>query len=140
MDDSLRDWSTRTPTFTRFLDAIRARVHYFVDFSNSRYLTTVCAVGNWNSCKISDTFSGHYIGYPFLIALTSRLLGFNPMIGSYLSLSASLIAVVLIFLVGELIDPGGFVGLAGSLVFCLTPVFAVQGVGTYESQFPTLLL
>ena len=112
----------------------------FCHFSNSRYLTTVCAVGNWNSCKISDTFSGHYIGYPFLIALTSRLLGFNPMIGSYLSLSASLIAVVLIFLVGELIDPGGFVGLAGSLVFCLTPVFAVQGVGTYAEPVSNALV
>jgi hypothetical protein len=112
----------------------------FCDFSNSCYLTTVCAVGNWNSCKISDTFSGHYIGYPFLIALTSRLLGFNPMIGSYLSLSASLIAVVLIFLVGELIDPGGFVGLAGSLVFCLTPVFAVQGVGTYAEPVSNALV
>ncbi len=106
----------------------------------SCYLTTVCAVGNWNSCKISDTFSGHFIGYPFMIALISRLLGFSPMIGSYLSFSASLIAVVLIFLVGELVDPGGFVGLAGSLFFCLTPAFAVQGVGTYAEPVSNALV
>jgi hypothetical protein len=110
------------------------------DHLNSRYLTTVCAVGNWNSCKVSDTFSGHFVGYPFMIALISRLLGFSPMIASYLSLSASLITVVLIFLVGELIDPGGSIGLAGSLVFCLTPVFAVQGVGTYAEPVSNALV
>lgn len=111
-----------------------------LDHVNSRYLTTVCAVGNWNSCKISDTFSGHFVGYPFMIALVSRLLGYSPKIGSYLSLSASVIAVVLIFLIGELIDPNGFVGLAGSLVFCLTPTFAVQGVGTYAEPVSNALI
>lgn len=99
--------------------------------ASSPYLITVCAVGNWNNCRLSDTFSGHFVGYPFIIATVSSFVGFDPSIGSYISLSASFISVVCIFLAGTLMDTRGFVGTAGSLVYCLTPVFAVHGVGTY---------
>jgi hypothetical protein len=51
----------------------------------SCYLTSVCAVGNWNSCKVTETSSGHFVGYPFLIAIVSRVLGYRPAVASYLS-------------------------------------------------------
>jgi len=108
--------------------------------ASSCYLTTVCAVGNSHSCKIPQTFSGHYIGYPFIIAVASRLVGYSPAIGIYLSLVAALSEVVLVFLACEMIEPGGIAGLAGSLIFALTPVFAVNGVGAYSEPVSSALV
>lgn len=107
---------------------------------NSCYLTTVCAVGNLNACEKTETFSGHFIGYPFMIAIASRFLGYSPVIGSYLSLLSSLLAVVFIFLVCEFIDPNSITGPAGAMVFCVTPVFAVLGVGTYAEPVSDTLV
>ena len=105
----------------------------------SCYLTSVCAVGNWNSCKVTETSSGHFVGYPFLIAIVSRVLGYRPAVASYLSLTASMMTVVFVFLFGRLID-GDIAGLAGSVIFGLTPVFAVQGVGTYAEPVSNMLV
>jgi len=108
--------------------------------ASSCYLTTVCAVGNSHTCKIPEIFSGHYIGYPFIIAVASRLVGYSPAIGVYLSLLASLSEVVLVFLACEMIEPGGIAGLVGSLIFALTPVFAVNGVGAYAEPVSSALV
>jgi hypothetical protein len=105
----------------------------------SCYLTSVCAVGNWNSCKVTETSSGHFVGYPFLIAMVSRVLGYRPAVASYLSLMASMMTVVFVFLFGRLIA-GDIAGLAGSVIFGLTPVFAVQGVGTYAEPVSNMLV
>ncbi len=105
----------------------------------SCYLTSVCAVGNWNSCKVTETSSGHFVGYPFLIAMVSRVLGYRPAVASYLSLTASMMTVVFVFLLGRLID-GDIAGLAGCVIFGLTPVFAVQGVGTYAEPVSNMLV
>jgi hypothetical protein len=106
---------------------------------NSCYLTTVCAVGNWNSCKGSETSSGHFLGYPLMIAIASRVFGYSPAIASHLSLIASMATVVLVFLSGKLID-GETAGLAASVIFGLTPVFAVQGVGAYAEPVSNMLV
>jgi hypothetical protein len=98
---------------------------------NSCYLTTVCAVGSWQSCKALETSSGHYVGYPFMIAAASRLVGYSPTIGNYISLIASVISAVLVFFIGKAIDFGGITGAAGSVIFCVTPILAVYGVGTF---------
>ena len=106
---------------------------------NSCYLTTVCVVGNRNSCRGSETSSGHFLGYPLMIAIASRLFGYSPAIASYLSLIAAMATTVLIFLSGKLID-GKTAGLAASVIFGLTPVFAVQGVGTYAEPVSSMLV
>ena len=106
---------------------------------NSCYLTTVCVVGNGDSCKVSETSSGHFLGYPLMIAIASRLFGYSPAIASYLSLIASMATVVLIFLSGKLIA-GETAGFAASVIFGLTPVFAVQGVGAYAEPVSNMLV
>lgn len=106
---------------------------------NSCYLTTVCAVGNWTSCEVNETSSGHFLGYPFMIAIASRVFGYSPAMTSYLSLIASMVAVLFIFLFGKRID-GDTAGLAASIIFGLTPVFAVQGVGTYAEPVSNMLV
>ncbi|MGA8489683.1 MAG: hypothetical protein WB711_04625 [Terriglobales bacterium] len=106
---------------------------------NSCYLTTVCAVGNQNSCRLSETSSGHFLGYPLVIAIASRVFGYSPAMAARLSLTASMATVVLIFLSGKLIG-GETAGLAASVIFGLTPVFAVQGVGAYAEPVSNMLV
>jgi len=50
-----------------------------------------------------------------------------------------MVAVLFIFLFGKLID-GDTAGLAASIIFGLTPVFAVQGVGTYAEPVSNMLV
>ncbi len=106
---------------------------------NSCYLTTVCVVGNQNSCRVSKTSSGHFLGYPLVIAIATRVFGYSPAMAAHLSLIASMATVVLIFLSGKLIG-GETAGLAASVIFALTPVFAVQGVGAYAEPVSNMLV
>jgi hypothetical protein len=106
----------------------------------SPYLTTVCALGNWNSCSNPETSSGHFIGYPFIIAVVAKVFGYAPTTASAISLAASLIVVVSVFLVGKLLDPVGISGFAGALIFSVTPIFAVQGGSTYAEPVSNMLV
>jgi hypothetical protein len=108
--------------------------------TSSPYLTTVCAVGNWTSCRNPETSSGHFIGYPFIIVVVAKVFGYNPTTASAISVAASLIAVVSVFLVGKLLDPSGVSGLAGALIFSVTPIFAVQGGSTYAEPLSNMLV
>lgn len=114
---------------------------YLASHSTSgTFLTTICAVGNWNSCNIPETSSGHFIGYPFMIAVAAKIIGYDPLTASRISIASSLFAVVIVFLLGELIDPGGVSGLAGAVVFSFMPAFAVFGTGTYAEPVSNLLV
>ena len=106
----------------------------------SPYLTAVCVVGNWNSCRNSETSSGHFIGYPFIIAVVTRVFGYTPKTASVISIAASLIAVLSVFLVGQHLDPAGISGVAGALVFAVIPIFAVQAGCTYAEPVSNMLV
>jgi hypothetical protein len=108
--------------------------------TTSPFLTTVCAVGNWKSCRNPEPSSGHFIGYPFIIAVVAKVFGYTPKTASAISVAASLIAVVSVFLVGKLLDPGGISGVAGALIFAVTPIFAVQGGSTYAEPVSNMLV
>jgi hypothetical protein len=97
----------------------------------SVYLVSVCAVGNLGSCYLSQTYSGHYIGFPSIIRLTMRLFGYNPAISNYVGLFASCIAVVMVFLICQLVTTDLVSAIAACMVFASTPIFAVYGVGSY---------
>lgn len=111
-----------------------------VDPATSPFLTTVCAVGNWSSCRNPETSSGHFIAYPFMIAVVSKVFGYTSITASWISLAASLATVVFVFLVGKLIDPGGISGTAGALLFSVIPIFAAQGACTYAEPVSNLLV
>jgi hypothetical protein len=74
-----------------------------------------------------------------MVAAISRVLGYTPAIASYLSLIASLVTVVLVFIAGQMIS-GEVAGLASALILSLTPAFAVYGVGTYAEPISNLLV
>lgn len=105
-----------------------------------RYMTTVCAVGSWRRCKIPDLFSGHFIGYPYLIAVLSRILQFSASLGAYVSYSASLLAIVPIFLISKMIEPQGVAAEASAYFYSITPVFAVYGVGMFAERLSNFLV
>jgi hypothetical protein len=111
-----------------------------IDPSRSRFLTTVCAVGSWESCRNPEISSGHFVGYPFMIAVAARVFGYSAATASWISVAASLITVVLVFLVGKLLDPGGLSGIAGALLFSGTPVFALQAGCTYAEPVSNALV
>lgn len=108
--------------------------------SPGTFLTTICVVGNLASCGVPETSSGHFIGYPFMIAIASKIFGYNSSIASSISIASSLLTVVIVFLLGELIAPGRVSGIAGALVFSFTPLFAVYGAGTYAEPVSNLLV
>lgn len=108
--------------------------------ATSQLLTTVCAVGSWNSCRSPETSSGHFIGYPFMIAVAAKAFGYGLRTASSISLAASLITVVFVFLAGKLLDPNGISGLAGALIFSVTPALAIQGGSTYAEPVSNMLV
>lgn len=108
--------------------------------TTSPFVTTVCAVGNWNSCRNPEPSSGHFIGYPFIIAVVAKVFGYTPTTANAISVAASLIVVVSVFLAGKLIDPVGISGVAGALIFAITPIFAVQGGSTYAEPVSNMLV
>jgi hypothetical protein len=55
-------------------------------------------------------------------------------------MAASLITVLSVFLVGNLLDPGGIAGSAGALIFSITPIFAARGTSTYAEPVSNMLV
>lgn len=95
------------------------------------YLTTVCAVGSVESCRQPETYSGHFIGAPYVISLATDLFGYTPEVGSLVSLSAACCSVMLIFLIGRLLLNTATASVCAGFVFALTPVFAVNGIAAF---------
>src|SRR2546423_1138785 len=58
------------------------------DNDNLSFLIDVCAVGSLDSCYLSETSSGHYVGYPSLIRSAKALFGDGPNITYYINLLA----------------------------------------------------
>jgi hypothetical protein len=94
------------------------------------YSITVCAVGSLTSCKESDNFPEHLIGYPYVLSLFSKTFGYKPSIGSLVNLICASLADLLIFLLCMLISCDVIAGGSAALIFAITPVFAVWGLET----------
>jgi hypothetical protein len=83
-------------------------------------------------CQRSDTYSGHYIGYPYIISAIARITEYRPTISNELSVAAACISVLLILAIaGSIKRYDHMLPIAAGLVFAATPVFAVNGVGSY---------
>src|SRR5579862_4275528 len=76
----------------------------YVAEGRTSYLTTVCDVGNLRACQSSTTYSGHYIGSPFVLSLAARVLGYRPAIAGLVGIAAALVTVVVIFLIARMLS------------------------------------
>lgn len=98
-------------------------LNYKKDFDVDPFLTTSCATGSFNNCKSSITYSGHVIGYPYIVSLVYLIAGYHPNIANYLSLGFSVFTVVLLFLVAQLISNNKTLSTISCIVFISVPVF-----------------
>ena len=94
------------------------------------YSINACAVGSLKSCQSWESFPEHFIGYSYVISLFSRMVGYTPDIGSIVNLFAACLGSILIFCITLLATDNATMASAASLVFAITPVFAVYGLET----------
>jgi hypothetical protein len=102
------------------------------------YLTTVCDVGSLDKCQMATTFSGHYIGSPYVFSVAAKIFGYTPAIGAWVGVGASCLTVILIFLVGSILSDEPLMPICAASVFAMTPVFAVYGIGSYAEPTSSL--
>jgi hypothetical protein len=94
------------------------------------YSINVCAVGSLTSCKQSDNFPEHLIGYPYIISVFSNIFGYRPSIGSIANVACACLADLLIFLICMVIADDVMAAGSAAIIFAITPVFAVWGLET----------
>jgi hypothetical protein len=96
---------------------------------------SVCAMGSVSNCQVWEPFPEHLIGYPYVIGVASRIVGYSPSIGSLINLGASLISAVLVFMLALTIAGDTLTALFAGLAFAVIPVFAVYGLETSAEPF-----
>jgi hypothetical protein len=94
------------------------------------YSINVCAIGSLRSCQAWKSFPEHFNGYPYVISLLSRIVGYTPNLGSLINLMAACLADILIFCIALLATDNISIASASALVFAITPVFAIYGLET----------
>jgi hypothetical protein len=72
----------------------------------------------------------HFVGYPYVLSMLYRLAGYTPDFASAFNVFAASFGCVLIFLVAMAATESAILAVASSLVFAITPVFAVYGLET----------
>ncbi len=101
----------------------------------SPYSINACGVGSTKACQQWEPFPEHLIGYPYVISIVSRLLGYSPSVGSFINLLASCITGLLVFCIALLISDDPNVASLSGAIFAITPVFAVYGLETSAEPF-----
>ena len=106
----------------------------------SAYLINTCAVGSLEACQERTAASGHYLGYPALLAMIISLIGYTHNIGYYLALAASVLNIVLLYLLVARTDSCQVLGILGAAVLGLTPAFVVYGTSSLSEPFSAFLV
>jgi hypothetical protein len=106
----------------------------------SAYLVTGCAMGSLEACQERTAFSGHYLGYPALLAMIVSLIGYTHDIGYYLALAANVLSIVLLYLLVARTNSCRIVGILGAAVLGLIPAFVVYGTSSLSESFSAFLV
>jgi hypothetical protein len=106
--------------------------HFHIEPSGATlpYSINVCAVGSLASCRKSDNYPEHLIGYPYILSVFFKLLGYQPSIASMVNVACAGLADILIFLVCMVISDNVIAAGSAALIFAITPIFAVWGLET----------
>jgi hypothetical protein len=107
---------------------------------DSPYSINVCEIGSLRACQQWEPFPEHLIGYPYVISIFSRVLGYTPSVGSFINLLASCITTLLVFCIALLISDDPNVASLGGAIFAITPVFAVYGLETSAEPFSNVCI
>jgi hypothetical protein len=94
------------------------------------YSINVCVVGSLTSCRQSDNYPQHLIGYPFTLSVFFNIFGYRPCIGSIVNVLCACLVDILVFLLCIVIADDAIAAGSAALIFAITPVFAVWGLET----------
>jgi hypothetical protein len=94
------------------------------------FLTAVCSVGSLVTCGTYEVYSGHYIGFPYVVSLLDRCMGFSVYNGSIASVLASIVTAVALWCMACFVA-GRETAIATVMVFAVTPAFATYGVAAF---------
>jgi len=107
---------------------------------DSSYSINACKVGSLKACQQWEPFPEHLIGYPYVVSVVSRALGYAPSVGSFVNLFASCITTLLVFCIALLISDDPNVAFLGGIMFAIVPVFAVYGLETSAEPFSNVCI
>jgi hypothetical protein len=102
------------------------------------YSIQTCEIGSLTSCRAWEVFPEHFPGYPFVIALFARMVGYTPAIGCLINLFGACVAGVLIFGTVLRTTEDVVMARASAFIFAITPVFGVYGLATSAEPFSNL--
>lgn len=94
------------------------------------YSINVCSVGSLASCRESENYPEHLIGYPYILSVFFRTFGYRPSFGSIVNVVCACLADILIFLVCIVISDDVVAAGSAAVIFAITPIFAVWGLET----------
>ncbi len=94
------------------------------------YSINVCAVGSLTSCRLSDNYPEHLIGYPYILSVLFKVFGYHSSIGSIANVVCACLVDILIFLLCIVIADDVIIAVSAALIFAITPIFAVWGLET----------
>ena len=106
----------------------------------SAYLITSCAVGSLAACQKRAAFSGHYLGYPALLAMIVSLIGYTRDIGYDVALVANVLNILLIYLLVASTNNNQTLAVLSAAILGLTPAFVVYGTSSLSEPFSALLV
>ena len=82
------------------------------------YSINVCAVGSLNSCKLSDNYPEHLIGYPYILSVLFKVFGYHSFIGSIANVACACLVGILIFLLCIVIADDVIIAVSAATHFC----------------------
>ena len=94
------------------------------------YSINVCVVGSLTSCKVSDSYPEHLIGYPYILSVLFKVFGYHSSVGSIANVVCACLSDILIFLLCIVIAGDAIPACSAAVVFAITPIFAVWGLET----------
>lgn len=102
------------------------------DNNYQSFLTTCCVWGNLTNCQMSSTYSGHVIGFPFILYLLNISFGFNLLTANIVSLFLSCISIITLFVMAFYIINDIKYSVICCIIFILTPIFNVFSSTTFS--------
>jgi hypothetical protein len=113
---------------------------YNKNFEIDPFLTQACCVGPLSNCQGFVTYSGHLIGFPSVIFLLFKLLGYSKYTICIFNFICSLFSILLIFLISKKIIPNKSFAFISSLLYAITPIMGVFHTSSLSETFSSTFL
>jgi len=117
-------------SYVYIVAARQMQLHVGPSSSEFPYSISACAVGSLSDCQEWESYPEHFVGYAYLLSMLYRLAGYTPGLASAFNIFLAFFGCTLIFLVAMAATESAIIAAASSLIFAITPVFAVYGLET----------